>query len=140
MAGAGAAVGFGGVAPVGALLHPLHHQAQQGGDRPLHVNARHSTRLKIGDAEKMKKEELSVKRTNPQIQIQRFISTGLEEFKGIFLIILSNTPIIHVDSPFNITPLTTFSMSSHREGDQIAISNLKNPLRRDQEGKAENMQ
>lgn len=45
MAGAGAAVGFGGVAPVGALLHPLHHLAQQGCDRPLHVNARHGARL-----------------------------------------------------------------------------------------------
>lgn len=74
MAGAGAAVGFGGVAPVGALLHPLHHLAQQGCDRPLHVNARHGARLKIGDADKTKNEELSVKRTNPKIQIQRLVS------------------------------------------------------------------
>lgn len=140
MAGAGAAVGFGGVAPVGALLHPLHHLAQQGCDRPLHLDARHSARLKIGDADKTEKGELSVKRTNPEIQIQRYVSTGLEEFKGIFLIILSNTPVIHMNSPFNIMPLTTFSVWCHREGDQMAISNLKNPLRRDQEGKAENMQ
>lgn len=51
MAGDGAAVGFRAVAPVSALLHPLHHQVQQGGHCLVHIDARHRTRLKVGDAD-----------------------------------------------------------------------------------------
>lgn len=50
VAGDGAAVGFGAVAPVCALLHPLHHQIQQGGHGQVHVDTCHCVRLKVGDA------------------------------------------------------------------------------------------
>lgn len=40
-----------GVAPVGALLHPLHHQVQQAGHGSFHVNACHCTRLKVRNTE-----------------------------------------------------------------------------------------
>lgn len=35
----------------GALLHPLHHQIQQGGHGSLHLKPRHCTRLKVRNAE-----------------------------------------------------------------------------------------
>lgn len=49
VAGTRAAVGFTAAAFARALLHPLHDQAQQRGDRPLHVDTSHSARLKIWD-------------------------------------------------------------------------------------------
>lgn len=52
IAGDGAAVGLRAAAPISALLHPLHHQSQQGGHRLLHINTRHCTCLKVGDAER----------------------------------------------------------------------------------------
>lgn len=57
MASDGAAVWFGALASVRALLHPLHHQAQQGGHCLVNVNARHCTCLKVRDADE--KEESS---------------------------------------------------------------------------------
>lgn len=60
MAGDGAAVGFRAAAPISALLHPLHHQFQQGGHRLVHVNTCHCTRLKVGDADE-NEEEFSMK-------------------------------------------------------------------------------
>lgn len=56
MAGCGAAVGFGAVAPVGALLHPLHHQVQQGRHRLVYISTRRCARLKVGDAEEKGEE------------------------------------------------------------------------------------
>ena len=46
VAGGDAAVGFWAVA-VCALLHPLHHQAQQRADRLVHLHARGSARFKV---------------------------------------------------------------------------------------------
>lgn len=50
VAGDGAAVGFGAGHHLGALLHPLHHQVQQGGHRLVHVHTRHRARFKVRDA------------------------------------------------------------------------------------------
>lgn len=47
-----ATIGFGGAAPIGALLHPLHHQVQQAGYRSFHISTCHRTRLKVGNTEK----------------------------------------------------------------------------------------
>lgn len=51
MAGGGAAVGFRTAGPVRALLHPLHHQVQQGEHGGIHVYSRHCARLEVWDAE-----------------------------------------------------------------------------------------
>lgn len=56
MAGDGAAVGFTVRTPVSALLHPLHHQSEQGGHRPVHIDTRHCTRLKVGNAERSERD------------------------------------------------------------------------------------
>lgn len=46
-----AAIRFRGAAPIGALLHPLHHQIQQSGHGSFHVNTCHCTRLKVRNTE-----------------------------------------------------------------------------------------
>ena len=51
LADGGAAVGR-GAARLRALLHPLHHQAQQRTHRLVHCHARGRTRLKVRDAMK----------------------------------------------------------------------------------------
>ncbi|TNN60159.1 hypothetical protein EYF80_029592 [Liparis tanakae] len=46
LTGEGAAVRLSAGGPLRALLHPLHHQFQEGDHRLVHVNTRHRARLK----------------------------------------------------------------------------------------------